>query len=96
VTGTPVKVTPVASLTRNFRVTAPPSGPVAAVEIVDSVVATVLVGEVSTVMLSTAFPAPKVMVAVSVFVELPHDIVAVTVEDNVVVEVEVSVNVYVE
>ena len=40
-----------------------------------------------------AFPAPNVTDAVSVLVEVPHVIVAETVEVNEVVEVEVSVKV---
>ena len=62
VTGVPLIATPFASVTVNARVTAPASGPVAAVEIVDSVVATVFVGEVVTAIAETAFPAPHVIV----------------------------------
>jgi hypothetical protein len=93
VTGVPTRIVPAASLTVKARVTAPPSGPVAAVEISDSVVVTVFVGEVVTVTVAGAFPAPNVTDAVSVLVEVPHVIVAETVEVNEVVEVEVSVKV---
>ena len=49
VTGTPTRTVPAASLTVNARVTAPAAAPVAPVEIADSVVATVRVGELVTV-----------------------------------------------
>ena len=96
VTGVPLIATPFTSVTVNARVTAPPSGPVAAVEIVDSVVATVSVGEVVTAIAEGALPAPNVMLAVFATVVDQKTIVAVTVEVRDVNEVEVSVNVYEE
>jgi len=68
VTGTPTSTTPFASLTVKPRVTAPFAGPVAAVEIADSVVATVSVGVVDAVTVETAFAAPNVIAAVSALV----------------------------
>jgi len=71
VTGVPTITTPFASVTVNARVTAPASGPVAAVEIADSVVATVFVGDVVTAIAAGAFAAPNVTDEVAVDVDVP-------------------------